>query len=100
MRSVIDVFVYDCSGLDLSLRQMTSELTKEQEQVGARTFASTLVKVGVPLHLKNRSPLYGSRLIFPQFVHELSWDAVCQMNELAVTFTNVTLFAVTVIVSK
>ena len=57
VRSVTEEFVYDCSGLDLSLRQMTLALIKEQEQVGARMLTSTPVKVGLPLHLKNRCPL-------------------------------------------
>lgn len=52
------------------------------------------------MQVKKRLFGKGKSLMFLQFEHELESEAVCQTKFVAVTFSNVTPFAVTVIVSK
>lgn len=79
---------------------VTFPLEKLHLHCGARTLASMPVKVGDPVQAKKRLFGRGSSRTLLQFVQELESDAVCQTNESAVTFSNMTPFAVTVIVSK
>ena len=74
--------------------------TKLHLQAGARTFAVTSVKVGDPVHLKKRCPVFGRMSIVPQSVQAELGPAVFQTNCRAWTWLNCTFCAVTVIVSK
>lgn len=56
------------------------ELTKLHLQAGARTFATTLVNVGDPEHLKKRCPDFGMMSMVPQSVQEDLGPAVFQTN--------------------
>ena len=79
---------------------VTAPLEKLHLHCGARTLALMPLNCGDPEQAKN--PLFGrgsSRSLL-QFVQELVSEAVCQTNESAVMFSNVTPFAVTVIVLK
>ena len=67
---------------------------------GARTLALILLKLGDPVHSKNLLFGLGSSRTLLQFVQELESDALYQTKVVAVTFSNVTPLAVTVIASK
>jgi len=79
---------------------MTDPSVKLHLHCGARTLALIPVNVGDPLQVKNLRLGRGSSLTLLQFLQELVSVAVYHTKFVALMFSNVTPFAVTVIASK
>lgn len=79
---------------------MTDPSEKLHLHCGARTLALIPLKLGDPVQAKNRLFGLGSSRTSLQFVQALESDAVYHTKFVALTFSNVTPLAVTVIASK